>query len=66
MTLERLHTSVFLGLAALVWWFVLVAQGTQVSSAYLRPFGTVVSFLVVLGTAFEFLLCAGPGSTVGS
>ena len=56
MKLQRLHISVFLGLAALVWWFVLVAQGTQVSSAHLRPFGTVVSFLVVLGTAFEFLL----------
>ena len=56
MKLERLHISVLLGLAALVWWFVLVAQGTQVSSAHLRPFGTVVSFLVVLGIAFEFLL----------
>ena len=56
MKLERLHISVFLGFAALVWWFVLVAQGTQISSAYLRPFGTVVGFLVVLGTVFEFLL----------
>lgn len=56
MIIERLHISVFLGFAALVWWLALVAQGTQVSSAYLRPFGTVVSFLVVLGTAFEFLL----------
>ena len=56
MKLERLQISVFLGFAALVWWFVLVAQGTQVSSAYLRPFGTVVGFLVVLGTVFEFLL----------
>ena len=53
--LERVHISVFLGLAALVWWIVLVAQGAQVSSAYWAPFGTVVSFLVVLGAVFEFL-----------
>ena len=53
--LERVHISVFLGLAALVWWLVLVAQGAQVSSAYWAPFGTVVSFLVVLGAVFEFL-----------
>ena len=38
MKLERLHISVFLGLAALIWWLVLVAQGTQVSSAYWGPF----------------------------
>ena len=54
--LGRLHISVFLGLAALVWWLVLGVQGTRVSSAYWAPFGTVVSFLVVLGAAFEFLL----------
>ena len=54
--LERLHISVFLGLSALVWWLVLVVQGTQVSSAYWGPFGTVVSFLVVLVAAFELRL----------
>ena len=56
MKLGRLHISVFLGLAALVWWLVLGVQGTRVSSAYWAPFGTGVSFLVVLGAAFEFLL----------
>ena len=56
MKLERLHISIFLGLSVLVWGLVLFAQGTQFGWQHLRPFGTVVSFLVVLGTAFEFLL----------
>ena len=60
MKLARLHISVFLGLSALVWWFVLVVQGTQVSSTYWGPFGTVVSFLVVLGAAFELRLWHWP------
>ena len=54
MKLERLHISVFLGLAALVWWLVLGAP--RVRWEYLQPFGTVVGFLVALATAFEFLL----------
>ena len=56
MKFERLHITVFLALAALVWWLVLVAQGTQVSSVYWRPFGMVISFLVGLGVVFESLL----------
>lgn len=56
MKLERLHISVFLGLAVLVWWLVLLAQKTQVGWEHLRPFGAVVGVLVVLGLAFEFLL----------
>ena len=54
MKLERLHISVFLGLAALVWWLILGAP--RVRWEYLQPFGTVVGFLVALAMAFEFLL----------
>ena len=56
MRFERLHITVFLALAALAWWLLLVAQGTQVSSAYWRPFGMVIGFLVSLGLVFESLL----------
>ena len=56
MKLERLHISIFLGLSALVWGLVLFAQRTQFGWQHLSPFGIVVSFLVALGAAFEFLL----------
>ena len=60
MKLERLHITVFLGLAALVWWLVLLAQGTRVGWEHLRPFSVVVGVLVILGLAFEFLLWRQP------
>ena len=54
MKLERLHITVFLGLAALAWWLVLGAP--MVKWENVQPFGTVVGVLVAIGTAFEFLL----------
>ena len=60
MKLERVHISVFLGLAALLWWGVLLAQGTQVGWGHLRPFGIVVGILVSFGLAFELLLWRHP------
>ena len=56
MKLERLQITVFLGIAALVWWLVLLTQGTQVTWEHLRPFGTVVGILVFLGLGFERVL----------
>ena len=60
MKLERHHIAVFLGLAAFVWWLVLFAQGTPVGWDHSRPFSIVLSFLVLLGLAFEFLLWRQP------
>ena len=54
--LERLHIGVFLGLSVLVWWIVLLIQGTHVTLAHLAPFGTVISFLVILGGVFDSML----------
>jgi len=45
--LTRLQITVALGIAAIAWWFVLLAQGTPVSADHLRPFFTVVGALVV-------------------
>ena len=56
MKLERLQISVFLAMAVLLWWLVLLAQGTVVGWDHLRPFSIVVGFLVAFGVAFEFLL----------
>ena len=58
MKLERLQISVFLAMAVLLWWLVLLAQGTVVGRDHLRPFGTVVCVLVALGAAFEVLAVA--------
>lgn len=56
MTLERLHITVFVGIAALIWIIVLLCQGTEVSWDHARPFSIVVSSLVGLGLLFEFVL----------
>ena len=56
MKLERLHIIVFLGVAALAWWLCLIVQGTSVSWEHLRPFGTVVGILGILGLGFEKFL----------
>ena len=53
MKLERRHISVFVGVAVLAWWLVLLAQGTQVVWEHLRPFGMVVGILVILGWGLE-------------
>ena len=60
MKLERLHINVFLAMAVLLWWLVLLAQGTVVGWDHLRPFGTVVGFLVGVGIAFELQLWRHP------
>jgi hypothetical protein len=56
MTFSRLHISVFIALAALVWWIVLLIQGTPVGWDHLRPFSIVVGLLVLIGIAFEHVL----------
>ncbi len=60
MRLERLHITVFVILAALLWVVVLLCQGTSVTWAHGRPFSIVVSSLVALGILFEFLLWRQP------
>lgn len=56
MRLERLHITVFVILAALVWFIVLLFQGTPVTWAHGRPFSIVVGTLVALGLLLEFVL----------
>lgn len=56
MTFTRLHISIFLGLAALVWWIALLIQATPIGKEHFAPFSTVVGFLVLLGIAFEHVL----------
>ena len=53
MRMERLHISVFLGIAMLAWLVILVAQGEQVGWAFLKPFGMVVGLLVALAWLLE-------------
>ena len=56
MKLERLHISVFLAVAVLAWWLVLIARGTAVSWEHLWPFSTVVGVLGILGLSLETVL----------
>ena len=56
MRFERLHVTIFLALAGLVWWIVLLLQGTPVTLAHVRPFSAVVATLVGLGSLFEVVL----------
>lgn len=60
MRLERLHITVFVILAALIWVIVLLCQGTPVTWAHGRPFSIVVSTLVALGLLLEFVLWRQP------
>ena len=53
MNFSRMHISVFLGLAIVVWCTVLLIQGTPVTEDHLKPFSFVVGFLVLFGIAFE-------------
>ena len=55
MSSSRLHITAFL-LTALVWWIVLLVQGTPVTLDHLRPFGTVVGFLLLFSLVFEHTL----------
>ncbi len=56
MWLERLHITIFLVLAGLVWWIVLLLQGTPVTLAHVRPFSAVVATLVGLGLLLDLVL----------
>lgn len=60
MTFSRLHITVFLGLAVLVWGLVLLVGGTPIGKEHLAPFGVVVSVLVLMGIAFEHVLWRSP------
>lgn len=60
MKLERLHITVFVIIAALIWFSVLLCQGTPVTWAHGRPFTIVVSALVVLGVFLEMVLWHQP------
>jgi len=60
MRLERLHITVFVIVAALLWFVVLVCQGTTVTWAHGRPFSIVVSSLVTLAILLEFWLWRQP------
>lgn len=60
MRLERLHITVFVIIAALIWLIVLLFQGTSVTWAHGKPFSIVVSSLVSLGLLLEYLLWRQP------
>lgn len=60
MRLERLHITVFVIIAALVWLIVLFFQGTPVTWAHGQPFSIVVSSLVALGFLLEVFLWRQP------
>jgi len=56
MKLERLHITIFLALAALVWWIMLLLQKTPVTWAHVQPFFAVVATLVGLGLLLDLVL----------
>lgn len=60
MTLERVHITALVGIAAFIWMGVLISQGTPVSWDHARPFSIVVSSLVGVGLLFEFVLWHQP------
>lgn len=60
MRLDRLHVTVFVIIAALIWLIVLLCQGTSVTWAHGQPFSIVVGSLVALGILLEFLLWRQP------
>ncbi len=56
MTFSRLHITIFVALAVVVWVLALLAQGSPVTLDALWPFSTVVSVLVGVGLLFEYYL----------
>ena len=56
MKIERMHITVFVGLAALIWAVALMVQGTSISLDHARPFSLVVSGLVSVENFVERLL----------
>ena len=53
MKLGRFHITFFLAMATIVWFLVLVAQGTPVTWAHGQPFAIVVGVLAALGIGLE-------------
>lgn len=53
---SRLHVTVFVGLAVIVWALLLSLRHTPISWDHLWPFSFVVGFLVLVGIAFENFL----------
>ncbi len=60
MKAERLHITIFLAIAAITWFIVLLVQGTPATWEHASPFTTVISVLVLLGIAFERWLWRQP------
>lgn len=60
MRFERVHITVFVIIAALIWLIVLLCQGVSITWAHGQPFSIVVSSLVALGILLELLLWRQP------
>ncbi len=60
MKLDRIHITIFVAIAVLVWFAVLKMQRVPVTWAHAQPFTTVVSVLFFLGIAFEHWLWRHP------
>lgn len=60
MTFSRLHITVLVGVAAVIWGLALTVKGTPVGKEHVAPFSLVVSVLVLLGLAFEYRLWRHP------
>jgi hypothetical protein len=66
MNFSRLHISVFLGIAAIAWAIVLVAQGAKLALDDLAPFSTVVGVLAGGALLMENYFGGNLGCTDGS
>lgn len=53
---NRLHISVLVAIAVIVWGAALIFQGTPITIDHLAPFGIVVGFLGSIGAGFEYFL----------
>lgn len=56
MNVTRLHITIALLLAVVVWATALLLQGTPISMGHARPFGFVVAFLGLVALAVEHVL----------
>lgn len=54
--ISRLHLSVILLIAAILWGLLLIAQGVVVEATWLKPFSTVIGGVLLLLLAFDKLL----------
>lgn len=60
MKLERLQITVFVTIAAIVWFAILLCQGVPVGWDYAKPFSIVISILVGLALLLEFIAWRHP------